>query len=481
MNSEWVISPAGPRTRLRLPILDAAGTRLHETQAALPQTPGFLMQRAGLALAQLALATAPHARLFWVACGRGNNGGDGLEAALHLHQWGKSVHISLPDGERALPVDATQALARVRAANMPVYSTPPECWDACIDALLGTGLREAPSGEYTKWIEHINFAQSPIISADVPSGLIADTGVVPGACVRANHTLAMLSLKPGHLMAYGRDQCGDIWLNTLGTEIAFPPCSWLNPHPAPHIRPHASHKGSYGDVAIVGGTAGMEGAALLAARAALQTGAGRVYLTLLGHADSVTRIPDVMLRFAENLDATQCTLVAGCGGGKEIANTLARWLIEAPRLVLDADALNSVAASAELQNLLQQRHADSTVITPHPLEAARLLQSEVSGVQADRLEAARQLSSRYRCVVILKGSGSVIAAPDRTPHINPTGNGRLAIAGTGDVLAGMIGTKLAQVGSAWEAACTACYQHGLLADHWPDDRASTASRFIASM
>jgi hydroxyethylthiazole kinase-like uncharacterized protein yjeF len=134
--------------------------------------------------------------------------------------------------------------------------------------------------------------------------------------------------------------------------------------------------------------------------------------------------------------------------------------------VLDADALNRIAENTTLQTLLANRSADTTVITPHPLEAARLLECSVAQIQADRLSAAQSLALRFKCVTVLKGSGSVIAAPQATPHINPTGNAKLATAGTGDVLAGLIGANLAGDQSALDAACNAVYRHGLAADHW---------------
>ncbi|WP_138516153.1 NAD(P)H-hydrate dehydratase [Rhodoferax bucti] len=484
MNSEWITGPGGPRVGSRLPLFDTASTRLIEAQAAHHQPTGFLMQRAGLALAQLTLAVAPHAQLVWVACGRGNNGGDGLEAALHLHRWGKSVHVSLPEGGGALPSDAALALERASQAGLTIHSEPPVHWDACIDALLSIGLRDAPTSVYADWIGRIRAGQGPVISADIPSGLHADTGAVPGACIRASHTLALLGLKPGQFTAQGRDLCGDIWLNTLSADHVTPPPAWLNPAPEALARPHASHKGSYGDVAIVGGTGGMEGAAVLAARAALHAGAGRVYLALLasGHeSPGVPRPADLMLRSTGSLRPETCTVVAGCGGGEEIADTLPRWLKESARLVLDADALNAIAISPTLQSLVQQRRADTTLITPHPLEAARLLGCSVADVQADRLAAAQRLATHLQCAVILKGSGSVIAAPRQTLHINPTGNGQLAVAGTGDVLAGMAGASLAHTASAWTAACTASYRHGVLADSWPADVALTATRLVDSI
>jgi len=484
MNSEWILSTRGPKTFARLPILGATASRTLEKNATQNHPPGYLMQRAGLALAKLSLAVAPHAHVFWIACGRGNNGGDGLEAAIHLHQWGKEIHVSMPAADKPLPTDAGLALARARQAGLAIHDHAPDHWDACIDALLGIGLTNAPTGTYADWIGLINSRSCDVISADIPSGLMADTGDAPGACVAATHTLSMLSLKPGLLTFQGRDACGSVWLNTLGVDASTESTAWLNPLPVLHQRPHLSHKGSFGDVAIAGGTLGMQGAAVLAARAALQSGAGRVYLVLLPSAQGSTSVDvpaDIMQRHADALQPQQLTLVVGCGGGEEIANALPRWLMESKHLVLDADALNAIAASADLQKLLQGRAGDTTVITPHPLEAARLLGCSVGEVQADRLRSAQLLANQFKCTVILKGSGSIIAAPDRVPHINPTGNGKLAIAGTGDVLAGMTGAALARHASAWKAACEACYHHGALADQWMKLTSLTASGLLESI
>ena len=481
MSFEWVIGANGPRTGLRYPLLNAAATRALEHQAAHNRPAGYLMQQAGHALARLSLAVAPHARHIWVACGRGNNGGDGLEAACHLHTWGKDVFISMPDGDKPQAKDAARALEKATALGLRIHAGPPATWDLCIDALLGMGLRDAARGICAEWIAQINTAGMPVVSADLPSGLLADTGAALGPCVRATHTLSLLSLKPGVFTCQGRDMSGHVWLHTLGCPEAEQPSAWLNPAPAQEKRLHASHKGSFGDVAIVGGARGMEGAAVLAARSALQSGAGRVYLACLATSSTPSGIsipPDLMQRAVNDLVPSGLTAVLGCGGGGEIAAHLPRWIVESQQLVLDADALNAIASDFALQTMVKHRPAGSTLITPHPLEAARLLGSSVPVVQSDRLAAAQQLASNLACAVVLKGSGSIIAAPGRTPHINPTGNALLAIAGTGDVLAGMAGAALAHTGSAWEAACHACYRHGALADHWSPDTRLTAGGLL---
>jgi hydroxyethylthiazole kinase-like uncharacterized protein yjeF len=226
----------------------------------------------------------------------------------------------------------------------------------------------------------------------------------------------------------------------------------------------------------------MAGAALLAARAALHAGAGRVFVALLGSPALAVdpRQPELMFRAPEALDLVQQVVVCGCGGGDAVRTVLPRVLSAAPRLVLDADALNAIAADTQLQTQLTARHhrGYATVLTPHPLEAARLSGTSAKEVQVDRLASAQQLAQRFQCVVVLKGSGTVIAAPGRPSAINSSGNALLATAGTGDVLAGMLGAGMASGMEAFEAACSAVFAHGRIADEWPargGGRALTAS------
>ncbi len=475
-----------------LPVWRAAGIRALEArlQAASP-TP--LMDLAGLATARLALAVAPHARRIWVAAGPGNNGGDGLEAALHLHRWGLAVQVSLLANLRELPADARRALERARESGVTIDAGLPTSLsdlgpqDLCIDALLGIGASRAPQGPLLQAINLINASPARVLAIDVPSGLDADSGQWLGACVQANHTLTMLGAKPGLLMGHGRDVCGTLWLDTLGLPDEATawqtPDAQLNPLTQTTPRRHAGHKGSHGDVAIVGGESlgprsGMTGAALLAAQAALHGGAGRVMLSLLGQDTHTTVPPDQMRRDLDALELPRLTVVAGCGGGRAIGPELGRLLQRSARLVLDADALNRLAEDPWLQDLLRQRsqRRQPTVLTPHPLEAARLLGTDTQGVQADRIAAAQTLSERMRCCVVLKGSGTVISAPGRLPRINATGNGLLAVGGTGDVLAGLLGARLAATSDAWQAACSAVWTHGQAADQWPEGLALTASR-----
>ena len=303
--------------------------------------------------------------------------------------------------------------------------------------------------------------------------------------MRASATLCLLTLKPGLFTGDGRDHSNQVWLDDLQISAAnllpdLAPSARLVAEPTAVERRHATHKGSYGNVAVVGGAPGMAGAALLAAIAAVNGGAGKVFLCALDE-----RLPplsahhaELMVRDIAHIDAHGMTVVCGCGGGDLIRAHMPRLLSTATHLVLDADALNALSTDPQLQGQLRRRAARGhpSVLTPHPLEAARLLGSSSAQVQADRIGAARQLADDYQCVVAVKGSGTVIAAPGHTPRINPTGNARLSSAGTGDVLAGMVGAARATGLPAFEAACAAVYRHGAAADQWPHDTALSASR-----
>jgi ADP-dependent NAD(P)H-hydrate dehydratase / NAD(P)H-hydrate epimerase len=461
-------------------------TRAMELALAATLPAHTLMQRAGLASARLALALAPHADTYWIACGPGNNGGDGLQAAVHLRQWGKNPVVTLLGSAENLPVDASTSLRAAQDMGVQFVDAPPPNADACIDALLGLGSSRAIEGHMAQWIAQINAFQGTVLSLDLPTGLNANTGCTPSPCVRADHTLSLLTLKPGLFTAQGRDMAGQVWLDDLGAgALRFDaPNALLLGQSEPLNRAHASHKGSFGDVAVIGGASGMTGAAWLAASAALHQGAGRVFVCLLDKSPkSVDPIqPELMVRDADTLDVAHMTVVCGCGGGEDVATRLPKLLSQAPRLVLDADALNAIAADAHLRLLLSARHhrARATVITPHPLEAARLLGCDTAQVQNDRLDAAQTLAQSLGCTVVLKGSGTVIASPGGVSTINPTGNARLASAGTGDVLAGMVGALLSQGLSAVAAAQSAVWWHGHAADKWPADQVLVASELARS-
>lgn len=500
------------------PLFSVAATRQIEQQAAAALPPYTLMQRAGLAVARLTMALAPHAQCIWVACGPGNNGGDGFEAALHLHQWGKKVvvtWIGLPDGKTIAAPDAEAARHRALAAGVEIASEPPPRFDFCIDALLGIGARldTARPGNalMTKWLEWMQASPAVRLSVDVPTGLDSDIGATTFIAARARSTsagslfcLSLLTCKPGLFTAQGRDAAGEVWFDDLGVLPAdVAPCARLigadDAQRAPRSSlAHASHKGSFGDVAVIGGESTpqshMSGAALLAARAALHAGAGRVFVALL---DAPTEAPltvdliqpELMFRSVDALDLKRQVIVCGCGGGEAIKTVLAKVLSTAARAVFDADALNAISSDSQLQTLLRARASRgySTVLTPHPLEAARLLGRTAAHIQASRLTAAQELAERFQCVVVLKGSGTVIAVPGQVPAVNSTGNALLATPGTGDVLAGMVGAGLAASAQGdketFEAACSAVFAHGQVADRWALEqpgRALTASLLAAS-
>ncbi|MEO8835673.1 MAG: NAD(P)H-hydrate dehydratase [Caldimonas sp.] len=484
----------------RCALLDVAATRAREAAALAAAPPFALMARAGEAVARLALAVAPHATRVHVFAGPGNNGGDALEATTRLHAFGKRATIHLVDAGRARPADASHALERARAAGVAVHpfedhvatagSPDDETPELVIDGLLGIGAARAPEGALGAAIERIAALAARgarVLAIDVPSGLDADRGQPLGTrCVVADDTLTLLTLKPGLFTGGGRDHAGRVWLARLGDgPDEADPAAWLvgtgDPSCVPVSRRQDAHKGTFGDVAVVGGAAGMAGAAWLAARAAHGAGAGRVFLDGLGQEGGVGALvppaldpmrPELMFRpgwwrHAAPDTIARATVVCGSGGGDAVRAALPRLLSLASRLVLDADALNAIADDSSLQALVSARagRGHATILTPHPLEAARLLGSNAAEVQNDRLRAARELAARYRAVVVLKGSGTIIAMVGAALRVNATGNAALAGAGTGDVLAGWTGGRWSSIeGSAFDIATRAVIEHGAAAE-----------------
>ncbi|MEI8265457.1 MAG: NAD(P)H-hydrate dehydratase [Betaproteobacteria bacterium] len=412
------------------------------------------MAWAGRRVARWALSQAPHAQRVWVAAGPGGNGVDGLHAARHLAELGRQVVITLHAAHREPRPDTDAVLRLAVDAGCQLVQQPPQDWaDLVIDALLGLGAHRPLDASIAAAVKEINDQPSPCMSIDLPTGLNADTGqLLGGDWIRAQATLSLLTLKPGLFMGHGRDAAGKIWFDPLdntplgrsveptAVTVGLAPC--VQPSQG---RAHASHKGRFGDVIVLGGAAGMTGALRLAAHAALAAGAGRVIAVPLDAATALgdaTR-PECMWMRPEGLadyPLERATVVCGCGGSTSISAWLPAVLQRAGRLVLDADALNVVAQQPALQRALQERRrtGQASVITPHPLEAARLLDCAVQDIQADRLGAARRLSDRCLATAVLKGSGTVIASPGELPEINITGNGALATGGTGDVLAGWL-------------------------------------------
>lgn len=483
-----------------VPLLTVAQLREAETaaQAALPAH--TLMARAGAAAAhflreQIAHAPSPvSARPVWFAAGPGNNGGDALVAAAELKRAGVPVEVCMP--VEVKPDDARWALAEARAAGVPITAAPPASFDAygwLVDGLFGIGLARALDGVFGALAGQLSARarhHGHVLALDVPSGLDSDTGNVVGGgpVVRATHTVTFIAAKPGLYTGAGRDYAGavsvaPIGLNasvdapipaTVATEPAQParlnaPALFAAAMPA---RDFATNKGSFGTLAVVGGDTGMCGAPILAARAALLAGAGKVHVGFLG-SDAPpydAPHPELMLHTAGKLALdTMSAVAAGCGmGGSASARQFVDRILQLDvAVLLDADALNLVARDDVLATRVAEHlstHGAPCVLTPHPLEAARLLGMDTATVQRDRLAAARALATRYAAVAVLKGSGTVIAAPDGRLAVNPTGNAALATGGTGDVLGGLIGALLAQRLPPWEAALAGVYLHGLAAD-----------------
>ena len=455
-------------------VADIRAIEAHHLESATPS----LMERAGRAAADLALRLlAQDRRPVLIACGPGNNGGDGFVLARHLLKAGFSVHVLLTGKPDRLPADAAKALAAWFEAGgtcketLPL--TPPEGWGLVVDALFGIGLQRPLEGHLAGLIEQLNRLDAPRLALDIPSGLDADTGRVLGSAFEATHTISFIALKPGLLTLDGPDHCGRITLAALAidAEAAVAPRG-REITPAAFSsrlvrRRRNSHKGSYGDVVIVGGDTGMTGAALLAGRAALHVGAGRVFVCMLapGAPQLDPLQPELMLRPAEQAPHLGGTVAVGPGLGQspQAAALLDTLIATAPELILDADALNLVAVRPQLAQRLRARPSPA-IITPHPAEAARLLETETASIQSDRLASAQALARRFNCLALLKGCGSLIAIPDGRWWINGSGHPGMATAGMGDVLSGLIAALLAQRWPTEPALIAAAHMHGLAAD-----------------
>lgn len=452
---------------------------LRRIEAAAADQP--LMQRAGLATAELACAIgADNGAPILILAGPGNNGGDAFVAATLLRRRFFDVRVVFVGATAPLPPDAAAARQRfVDAGGCTLAAIPEEPhWSLIIDGLFGIGLTRTIAEPYAGLIAQANALASrdacALLALDCPSGLDADTGTRCGATIIASHTLTFIGAKPGLLTGDGADCCGEISVATLDLDAeALAPGSGRSVGRdlfAAQLKPRArnSHKGTNGNAGILGGASTMVGGALLAARAALRLGSGRVYLGLLDERAPPfdAQQPELMLRAPQQLLATPLTALAcGPGLGTSLA---ARVLIEAAcqlelPLLLDADALNLLAAEGELQVALATRLAP-TLLTPHPAEAARLLDCSVAAIEADRLAAASELASHYRAWVALKGCGTIIAAPDGSSFINTTGNPGLATAGSGDVLSGIITALLAQGWPPRSALLAGVQLHGAAAD-----------------
>lgn len=463
---------------MSLTILTADELQNLEMRAANQLGADTLMKRAGAAAAELIMKRLEDAgveqRRVTLLVGPGNNGGDALACACELREKGAVVNVVLPGGRRPTSALALAQLERWTQAGGTTYDDPymTEKADCVVDGLFGTGLAKPITGDYLDAVLWFNERQALKVSLDIPSGLNPVTGHWTGSYpgCSADVTITFLCVKSGLYMCEGADAAGEIVLNELDVSVPLSPLSVIGTDEFPRVlRPRIknSHKGDYGSVAVIGGTDGMIGASILAARAALISGAGRVTLECRAeHAPHVDMVyPEIMFATKpvnlEDFDA----IVLGCGLGTS-AEAKAR-VIEALNcqkpLILDADALNIIAADIKLQDMVLARRAP-TVLTPHPGEAARLLRRDTAGVTADRVAACRELAVQTGAIVVLKGAGTVISMRSSRTWINPTGSPMLATGGSGDVLAGMIGAMFAQGYDMVESVLAAVYFHGLSAE-----------------
>jgi len=471
-------------------VLTAAQMRAVDAAAgALGMPSAVLMENAGRALAQAALGRAGPAGRFLVVCGPGHNGGDGLVAARWLRAWGREVRVELvgaPGQLRGEPARTWQALVATGPVEPPGPDAGPG--DAVVDALLGTGLSRAPQGLHAEAVERINRWRAQgayVVAADLPSGLDADTGRPFSPCVQADLTVTFGRWKVGLAVEPGASSCGLVELAEIGLPLAAeaglagPPLLLIEEASARALLPPRAadtHKGSFGHVLVVAGSPGKTGAAALAALGALRGGAGLVSVAarpldlaaILAHAPEVMGValpgegPLVDADVPALLAAVAGKAAVVVGPGLAIDRPALLGLIEgsAAPLVVDADGLNALAG--QLAPLRGARA--SLVLTPHPGEAGRLAGVSTAEVQADRLGTARNLAAATGAVVVLKGARTLIARPDATAYLNPTGNPGMATGGTGDVLAGLIGALLGQGLAAADAAVVAAFVHGLAGD-----------------
>ena len=421
------------------------------------QTPvaGYeLMQRAGRACFSRLIERWPQARNIIVYAGLGNNGGDGYVIARLLHQAGRQVKVCQLGDATEIKGDALKAVDAYLAAGGERISADNAIEaELLVDAVFGSGLNRDLSEQALAWIEQINHCQLPVLSVDIPSGLDADRGCARPIAVDADITVSFITRKRGMYTAAGREHCGQIFFEELQCRDDIvaqiePDCRLLNHHEAIQWlqpRRHDTHKKNYGHVLIIGGNHGMAGAVCLAGKAALYSGAGLVsVLTHAQHNAVVTATcPPLMVHDAAHSETLKrlidnCDIVAiGPGLGTDTwALALMSEVLDANKpLVVDADALHLLAADPLV--------SDRWILTPHPGEAAHLLDTTTRQIQQDRFTAAQSIQARYGGVCVLKGAGTVVASSEQTT-VCEGGNAGMSSAGMGDVLSGIIASLQAQ-------------------------------------
>lgn len=466
-------------------LFDSAAARALDAQAsALAAEGGWdLMSQAGQAAWQCLLQHWPQAQRIGVVVGAGNNGGDGLVLARHALQAGREVRVVAMPGRPPSTALAQRAASDFSAAGGSVIDFDgalPQA-DIWVDALFGLGFDRAPEGSAQALIVALTTQAAPVLALDVPSGVDADRGAVPGVAVRAALTLQFIVAHRGLYTGDALDHCGQKHLAPL----QVPAAAWQGVAPAaehwtqarlPALLPPRranTHKGESGHVLCVGGNHGSGGAIAMAAEAALRAGAGLLSLgTRRDHVGPLlARLPEAMTHALEDSDALPALLdkakVVAIGPGlgqDEWARALFARVLASPRpLVLDADSLNLLAQDP--------RALPAAILTPHPGEAARLLGCSTADVQSDRYTAAQALVERFHAVVVLKGAGSIVAAPGQRPRLIAAGNPGMAVGGMGDLLTGIIASLRAQGLPAFDAAAAGALLHALAGDRAAADGA----------
>jgi hydroxyethylthiazole kinase-like uncharacterized protein yjeF len=444
--------------------------------------PGYeLMTRAGQAFVAAARERYPAARRWLIACGSGNNAGDGYVIARLARAAGVETNVvSLVDTDK-LSGDAATAAEDFLASGGEAIHWPGTIaaanHDLVVDALLGTGLGRPLEGGYLECVEAINASPLPVLAVDIPSGLNGTSGEIMGVAVKAQLTVSFVGLKQGFFLGSGPDLIGKLLLDDLGidsvsVERIRPRLQIFQSRRADHMlepRARSGHKGAYGHVLVIGGNAGMGGAVHLAGEGALRSGAGLV--SVATRPENVQAIlearPELMCRGIETaadleqMIAKASVLALGPGLGQdEWAQLLFATALDAAKpLVVDADALNLLAAAP------QSRH--DWILTPHPGEAGRLLQTSSRDVQADRPGTVHALVKQYGGTVLLKGHGTLVAAADEIPWLIRGGNPGMGTAGMGDVLTGVTAALLAQFAAAeslHDIAALAAWLHAAAGD-----------------
>ncbi len=471
------------------PVYDADGMRSMDAWAIEDRTiPSLqLMEAAGGALAEAVISISPSGPVR-VVCGKGNNGGDGLVCARRLRDRGFAVDVLLLSPDEELSLDAQANLARLdgdgwRTVSADQIGAALVDSGVVVDAILGTGFRGEPMTPVLEAIDAINECPAPVVAADIASGIAASTGVAEGPAIDAVITVAFHAAKLGHLIAPGKQHTGRLVVAPIGIPAGAPVAAaggWIEAGvlELPPRRDAASSKFSSGQVLLIGGSAGLTGALTLAASAAIRAGAGYATAAVPAELEPIfeAKLTEVMTvgvagadgHFAReaHLDALgaapgAAAIVLGPGlGSAPDAQHMAVSVIAAASapLVVDADGLNALAGRLDL---VAARMAP-TVLTPHAGELARLLGLSRDEVESRRLECARDAARQAGCVVVLKGDDTVIADgnPEASPvAINVEPAPALATAGTGDVLAGVVGAMLARGLDSFDAACAGVFAH----------------------